>query len=83
MYSLKKEFTISCSHRLHDPNLTDEENEKIFGKCNNAPSHGHNYLIILKLESKELGKDGMIMNFYNYPLSDKEILAQYQRFDVP
>ena len=29
--------------RLHNPNLTAEENEEIFGKCNNPHGHGHNY----------------------------------------
>jgi 6-pyruvoyltetrahydropterin/6-carboxytetrahydropterin synthase len=73
MYYLKKEFNISCSHRLHDPKLSDEENEKLFGKCNNFPSHGHNYKIILKLKSEELGNDGMIVNFYKL----KEVFKEY------
>ena len=29
--------------RLYDPKLTDEENERIFGKC--ARLHGHNYVL--------------------------------------
>lgn len=66
MYYLEKEFWICCSHRLNNPKLSDEENKKIFGKCNNKPSHGHNYQIILKLRSKKLNPDtGMIMNFYD------------------
>jgi 6-pyruvoyltetrahydropterin/6-carboxytetrahydropterin synthase len=31
------------SHRLHNPDLSDEENKQIFGKCNNPNGHGHNY----------------------------------------
>ena len=64
MYYLKKEFWIACSHRLHDPNLTDADNQQIFGKCNNAPSHGHNYKVILHLKSEEL-VNGMVLNFYD------------------
>ena len=28
---------------VYSPQLTDEENKIIFGKCNNANGHGHNY----------------------------------------
>ena len=62
MYKLKKTFKICCSHRLHDVTISDEENKKVFGRCNNLPSHGHNYNITLYLKSDVL-KNGMIMNF--------------------
>lgn len=35
--------TFSAAHRLHSPSLSDEENEKLYGKCNNPNGHGHNY----------------------------------------
>lgn len=62
MYEIKKSFCISCSHRLNNNSLSGGENKNIFGKCNNLPSHGHNYKIILHLKSKTL-KNGMIVNF--------------------
>jgi 6-pyruvoyltetrahydropterin/6-carboxytetrahydropterin synthase len=36
-------YEFSASHRLHAEGLTDEENLRIFGKCNNPNGHGHNY----------------------------------------
>jgi 6-pyruvoyltetrahydropterin/6-carboxytetrahydropterin synthase len=57
-----KKFEISCSHRLHNPYITEEENIKIFGKCHNEPSHGHNYIIEVHLRSKTLN-NGMVVNF--------------------
>ncbi len=64
MYKLRKSFSISCSHRLHNDDLSEEENKSLFGKCNNLPSHGHNYTIILYLQKKELDKKtGMVRNF--------------------
>jgi len=62
MYKLKKEFKICCSHRLHDKTISEEENKEVFGRCNNLPSHGHNYLITLYLKSPVL-INGMILNF--------------------
>jgi 6-pyruvoyltetrahydropterin/6-carboxytetrahydropterin synthase len=62
MYTVEKEFEISCSHRLHNLFFSEEENKKVFGKCANEPSHGHNYIITLELSSMSL-IDDMVLNF--------------------
>jgi 6-pyruvoyltetrahydropterin/6-carboxytetrahydropterin synthase len=43
MMRLSQKFEFSASHRLHNPTLSDEENRRLFGKCNNPFGHGHNY----------------------------------------
>ena len=40
---------FNAAHRLHNPLWTDEINKKVFGKCNNANYHGHNYELIVKI----------------------------------
>ncbi|AFL82866.1 6-pyruvoyl-tetrahydropterin synthase [Belliella baltica DSM 15883] len=40
---------FNCAHRLHNPSLSEEKNEKVFGKCNNKNYHGHNYDLTVKL----------------------------------
>ncbi|NLR89962.1 MULTISPECIES: 6-pyruvoyl trahydropterin synthase family protein [Flammeovirga] len=40
---------FNAAHRLHNPNLSAEENAKIFGKCNNPYYHGHNYNLTVKV----------------------------------
>ena len=40
---------FNAAHRLHNPLLSDEENERIFGKCNNKNYHGHNYDLYVKV----------------------------------
>ncbi|NXD29968.1 PTPS synthase, partial [Spelaeornis formosus] len=40
---LSRSVTFSACHRLHSKSLSDEENLKLFGKCNNPNGHGHNY----------------------------------------
>jgi 6-pyruvoyltetrahydropterin/6-carboxytetrahydropterin synthase len=40
---LSQRYEFSASHRLHAPGLSDAENRRIFGKCNNPAGHGHNY----------------------------------------
>lgn len=43
MIRVSKRYRFFASHRLHSPALSDAENERVFGKCNNPHGHGHNY----------------------------------------
>ena len=45
MVYVSRREVFSASHRLHNSNLSDEENQNIFGKCNNPNGHGHNYIL--------------------------------------
>jgi len=40
---------FNSAHRLHNPLLSDKENETIFGLCNRPNYHGHNYDLIVKV----------------------------------
>ncbi|GAA4000218.1 6-carboxytetrahydropterin synthase [Hymenobacter fastidiosus] len=40
---------FNAAHRLHNPAWSDEQNQRIFGKCNNPHYHGHNYELIVRL----------------------------------
>jgi 6-pyruvoyltetrahydropterin/6-carboxytetrahydropterin synthase len=42
---VSESFEFSAAHRLHCPELSDEENRRTFGKCNHPSGHGHNYRI--------------------------------------
>jgi 6-pyruvoyltetrahydropterin/6-carboxytetrahydropterin synthase len=35
--------SFNAAHQLCDPDLSDEENRRVFGKCANM--HGHNYVL--------------------------------------
>lgn len=43
MVYVTQSFEFAAAHRLHCPDLSDTENQEIFGKCNNPNGHGHNY----------------------------------------
>ncbi|EFX89785.1 hypothetical protein DAPPUDRAFT_230142 [Daphnia pulex] len=68
---LTRRETFSASHRLHSPLLTDEENRKIFSKCNNPNGHGHNYTVEVTIRGPIDQKTGMVMN-----LSDLKIYME-------
>ncbi len=52
MVRLSQQFEFSAAHRLHNPALTDEQNRKTFGKCNNPLGHGHNYQVQVTLRGE-------------------------------
>ncbi len=41
--TLRQRFDFAAAHRLHNPELDDQTNRAVFGKCNNPRGHGHNY----------------------------------------
>ena len=45
MIRVTRRYEFSASHRLHAPGLTEEENGRLYGKCNNPFGHGHNYVL--------------------------------------
>lgn len=59
---LGRRYHFSASHRLHNPALSDEENCRIYGKCNNPHGHGHNYTVEVRLSGAINSATGMISN---------------------
>jgi 6-pyruvoyltetrahydropterin/6-carboxytetrahydropterin synthase len=43
--TITRSYYFCAAHRLHTDQLPDYVNQKIFGKCNNANGHGHNYTV--------------------------------------
>jgi 6-pyruvoyltetrahydropterin/6-carboxytetrahydropterin synthase len=52
MVRLSQKFEFCAAHRLHNPALSDEENRRTFGKCNNPSGHGHNYELEVTLKGE-------------------------------
>lgn len=42
---VRHQYEFSAAHRLHVDSLSDAENRRVFGKCNNPSGHGHNYRV--------------------------------------
>ena len=43
--TVTRRLQFNAAHRVHNPQLSDEENVRLFGKCNNPNGHGHNYML--------------------------------------
>jgi 6-pyruvoyltetrahydropterin/6-carboxytetrahydropterin synthase len=54
--------TFSASHRLLSKDLSDAENEALFGKCFYANGHGHNYVLKVSVFGDIDPKTGIVMN---------------------
>jgi 6-pyruvoyltetrahydropterin/6-carboxytetrahydropterin synthase len=59
---LSRRYRFSASHRLHSAQLGEEENRRVYGKCNNPYGHGHNYVVEVAVSGPVDEATGMIAN---------------------
>jgi 6-pyruvoyltetrahydropterin/6-carboxytetrahydropterin synthase len=59
---LTRRYPFSASHRLHSTELSEEENQRAYGKCNNPYGHGHNYIVEVAVSGAIDPATGMIAN---------------------
>lgn len=57
---LTKRYWFSASHRLHNDEMSDEENRRTYGKCNNPYGHGHNYALEVTVSGHVDKRTGMV-----------------------
>ncbi len=62
MIYLTRRAEFSASHYYHNPELTPEENRRLFGKCNNPHGHGHNYILEVTVAGEVNPTTGMVMD---------------------
>ncbi|WP_424097156.1 6-carboxytetrahydropterin synthase [Moorena producens] len=53
---------FSAAHRLAHPDLSDQENYQIYGKCARPNGHGHNYHIEVTVKGEMDPRTGMIVD---------------------
>jgi 6-pyruvoyltetrahydropterin/6-carboxytetrahydropterin synthase len=59
---LGRRYRFAASHRLHSAQLSEEENDRVYGKCNNPYGHGHNYTVEVRISGAVDPVTGMIAN---------------------
>ena len=57
-----RRLTFNAGHRVHNPELSDLENARLFGKCNNPNGHGHNYVLEVSVRGAVEDKTGYVMD---------------------
>lgn len=62
MIYVTRRAEFSASHFYHNPELSPEENRRIFGKTNNPHGHGHNYTLDVTVAGEVDRTTGMVMD---------------------
>jgi len=60
--TLSRKAHFNAAHRLYRKDWTDEQNQRVFGKCNNPNFHGHNYELIVSVTGKINPDTGYVMD---------------------
>ena len=62
MVYLTRKAEFSASHYYHNPAFSPEENQRIFGKCNNPNGHGHNYTLEVTVKGSVDTQSGFVVD---------------------
>ena len=75
---LTRRYWFAASHRLHSDALSAEENQRLYGKCNNPYGHGHNYALEVTVGGPVSEATGMVANLVDLDrVVQEEILARF------
>ena len=58
---LTRVYDFCASHILHSDALSEDENRRVFGKCNNPRGHGHNYVFEVTIEGIPNARTGQLV----------------------
>ena len=75
---LGRRYRFSASHRLNNESLSEQENRRVYGKCNNPHGHGHNYVVEVRVSGTVDPATGMIANLADLDsFVDREVIAPF------
>lgn len=72
--TISRKAHFNAAHRLYRKDWTFEQNDAVFGKCNNPNFHGHNYELIVSVTGAIDTETGYVM--------DAKILADIIKEEV-
>jgi 6-pyruvoyltetrahydropterin/6-carboxytetrahydropterin synthase len=77
MVLITRKIEFSASHLYHNPAFSAEENQRIFGKCNNPHGHGHNYTLEVTIAGEPDPSTGMVLDLVELKgILEKEIMER-------
>ena len=60
--TVSRKAHFNAAHRLYNKDWNDEQNNAVFGKCNNPNFHGHNYELIVSVTGEIDPKTGYVID---------------------
>jgi 6-pyruvoyltetrahydropterin/6-carboxytetrahydropterin synthase len=78
MIFLTRRATFSASHFYWNTSWSEEENEKIFGRCANRNGHGHNYTLEVTVAGQPDPVTGFVVDLkWLKDVIENEVLLAY------
>ena len=76
MVYLTRKCEFSAAHYYHNPEFSPEENQRIFGKCNNPNGHGHNYTLEVTVKGEVNPRSGFVVDLKDLKdVLEREVLS--------
>ena len=69
---------FQAAHRLHSATLSDTENARLYGKCNNLRGHGHRYLTETTIGGEYNARSGTLYDFVAFRNAIEESLEPWR-----
>lgn len=66
MVMLTQSFEFSAAHRLYCVELSEQQNQEVFGKCSNPNGHGHNYQLEVSLVGEPDPQTGRVIDLTRF-----------------
>lgn len=73
MVYITRREVFAASHRLYNPEWSDEKNREVYDKCSNPNGHGHNYVLEVVVAGEVDPETGYLLDLKDL----KEIIRTY------
>ncbi len=88
MIYLTRKMEFSAAHFYYNPEWSEEQNQRVFGKCANRHGHGHNYILEVTVAGTPDPQTGMVLDLAELKqLLEREITERFDHrhlnFEVP
>jgi len=77
--TLTRSYEFAAAHRLNVPDMTEEQNIALFGKCNSPAGHGHNYALEVTVEGEPDPRTGMMVDLEKLDKAVEDLVVE--RYD--
>src|SRR5919109_896710 len=75
---ITRKIDFSASHICRNPELSEEENRRLFGPAANPHGHGHNYVLEVSVEGEPDPVTGMVLDLKELKdLLNREVVQPY------
>ena len=78
MIFLTRKAEFSSAHFYWNDSWTEEENQRVFGKCANRNGHGHNYTLEVTVAGEVDGTSGFVVDLKELKeILEREVVGVY------